>query len=66
MLLVNLTLADEGLGNCHILLFVSRTFDDPRAMALSEDKVIRGENEGWRGEEGRGGGCGNARAMSPD
>lgn len=54
MLLVNLTLADEGLGNCHILLFVSRTFDDPRAMALSEDKVIRGENEGWRGEEGRG------------
>lgn len=52
MLLVNLTFADEGLGNCHILLFVSRTFDDPRALALSEDKVIREENEGWKGGEG--------------
>lgn len=58
VLLVNLTLADEALGNCYILLFVSRTFDDPRAMALSEDKVIRGENEGWRGGDGAGGGAG--------
>lgn len=46
MLLFNLRPADERLSNCYILLFVSRTFDDPKAMPLSEDKVIRRENEG--------------------
>lgn len=45
----NLSPADESLSNCYILLFVSRTFDDPKAMPLSEDKVIRKENEGRRG-----------------
>lgn len=46
VLLFNLSPADERLSNCYILLFVSRTFDDPKAMPLSEDKVIRRENEG--------------------
>lgn len=49
VLLFNLRPADERLSNCYILLFVSRTFDDPKAMPLSEDKVIRRENEGRKG-----------------
>ncbi len=54
VLLFNLSPADERLSNCYILLFVSRTFDDPKAMPLSEDKVIRRENEGREvvGEDG--------------
>lgn len=62
MLLFNLRPADERLSNCYILLFVSRTFDDPKAMPLSEDKVIRRENEGREG--GGGGGRGSRLLIS--
>lgn len=52
LLVANLLHADESLGNCYILLFVSRTFDDPKAGPLSEDRVIRRGNEERRGKGG--------------